>query len=116
MNRDESPLYLYAINPSSSLLQPSSQPIATTVTIKKQMSKTKQQSIKPINQAFAEDEEDEESNSQQNKRLRLTQLQLNELEKKQRQQQQQLLAASKIINIILNFYYKLTYTLPLKVQ
>ena len=108
MNQDESPLYSYAINPSSSsqLQQSSMQPLATTVTIKKQMSKTKQQSIKPIkiNQAFAEDEEDEESNSQQNKRLRLTQLQLNELEKKQRQQQQQLLAASKIIIII--FFFK----------
>ena len=93
MNHEESPLYSYALNPTSSLLQPSSQP--KTVTIKKQMSKTKQPtSIKPINQVFVEDDEDEESNSQQNKRLRLTQLQLNELEKKQRQQ---LFAASNII-------------------
>jgi hypothetical protein len=41
MNQDESPLYSYAINPSSSLLQPSSQPIATTVTIKKTNVKNK---------------------------------------------------------------------------
>jgi len=53
-----------------------------TVTIKKQVIKTK--SIQPINQAFAEEEDDEQSNLSQNKRAKLSsmQAQLNAEERK----------------------------------
>jgi RNA-binding protein 25 len=90
---NQSPLineqYNNALNPSSSSSSLSSQQQPQPVTIKKHVPKVKSLSIKPTNQAFADDDEDEEAISQQNKRLRLTSIQLNELEKKQRQQQQQ---------------------------